>query len=603
MVEINQFRFSIASRHPKFLNAYDAASHSYKSEYISPTQWHLKLSFDIEDALRRKKRELDALQRPQPPIEDERPGRHPRPQHELNELEEEMEALNKAIADLEQMIQTHDFWFRVEKIGKSINQPDGTQSVRVTSTQDSAVNVLHPTVRLTQQGKYRITSFVERKNNPAIQPKQLSKPMMLKDILICTIGDSYACGEGNPDEPLVTTAGIRAYADMGGLRTLLAIRDDFEYTPELELAAWQEPLAHRSHISAPTLAAEKVNGVYADLQVVSTHVSFARSGAGMQRGLLGPNLHNIDPRNGQPWLVGPNLHPRSKRRNRRFQEPVIETDEFSYLDDLTQKGQIDEMQAALGSRQADFLVVSIGGNDSGWIPGFIDIITPDNGITAEHVFSKVSTFIEKHIEDHIVALNERISLMPLQPRYVLLMLYPNGFFGAGTADNPQTKRNCGIFDTANLVLSGDDDSLIGIDIEEAEIINKLAILLNAKLRESVANQNIRNKLINQLSTTNKRHFDWHIVDNIDRDFEIHGYCSDSPWFVGAGESFLKQSDWYGLLHPNYAGQQAYAKRIAEKIRAILNNHLEEFRPKEFHRVGDPRGGGSNPGTTTRSGVT
>jgi hypothetical protein len=197
--------------------------------------------------------------------------------------------------------------------------------------------------------------------------------------------------------------------------------------------------------------------------------------------------------------------------------------------------------------------------------------------------------------------------MPLQPRCVLLMLYPNGFFGAGTADNPQTKRNCGIFDAFNLlpevVPTTEEDSMIGIDNAEAEIIKKLAILLNAKLRESVANQNIRNKLINQLVTENQRHFDWHIVDNIDRDFEIHGYCSDSPWFVGAGESFLKQSDWYGLMHPNYMGQQAYANRIAEKIRAILNNHLEEFRPKEFQRVGDPRGGGSNPSTTTRSGVT
>jgi hypothetical protein len=605
MVDINQFSFSIASRHPKFLNAYDAASHSYKSEYISPTQWHLKLSFDIEDELRRKNRELEALQRPQPPIEDERPGRHPRPQHELNELEEEMEALNKAIADLEQTIQVHDFWFRVERISSGVSHTPSVPTLTVISSQDSPVNAMHPILPLTQQGRYQLTSFVRRKNNPAIQPTELAKHMTLKDILICTIGDSYACGEGNPDEPLTPTNEIRDYADMLPLTTLLAIRDDFEYTPELELAAWQEPLAHRSHISAPTLAAERVNGVYSDLQVVSTHVSFARSGAGLQRGLLGPNLHNIDPRNGQPWLVGPNLHPRSKRRNRRFHEPVIETDEFSYLDDLTQKGQIDEMQAALGSRQADFLVVSIGGNDSGWIPGFIDIITPDNGITAAHVFSKVSNFIENNIEDHIVALNERISLMPLQPRYVLLMLYPNGFFGAGAADNPQTKRNCGIFDTANLVPDwfpmGEDDSLIGIDIEEAEIIKNLAILLNAKLRESVANQNIRNKLINQLSTTNQRHFAWHIVDNIDRDFETHGYCSDSPWFVGAGESFLKQSDWYGLLHPNLKGQEAYAKRIAEKIRAILNDHLEEFRPKEFQRVGNPTGG-SNPSTTTRIGV-
>ncbi|MEQ1537162.1 MAG: hypothetical protein ABL923_14905, partial [Burkholderiaceae bacterium] len=184
MVDINQFKFSIASRHPKFLNAYDALTHSYKPEYISPTEWHLKLSFDIEDTLRLKRRELEELQHSSIPS-----------------VNTGADTLVNTIASLEKTIQSHNFWFRVEKIGMTINHPDGTQSVSVISTQDSAVNVLHPTIRLTQQGKYRITSFVERKNNPATQPTQLAKHMTLKDILICTIGDSYACGEGNPDEP------------------------------------------------------------------------------------------------------------------------------------------------------------------------------------------------------------------------------------------------------------------------------------------------------------------------------------------------------------------------------------------------------------------
>ena len=613
MTEINQFRFGIESRHPKILNAYDASLHRYKQDYILPSQWNLKLSFEIEDNLRRLKNELRILKNSLPPAEDERPGRHSRPDIEVEAVfEQEIQEKQNRIDTLQLTINAHDFWFRIEKIGLTVNHADGTQSVSVTSTQDSTINALRCIVQLKQEGKYRLTSFVKRKNNAAIAPTQLSKPMTLKDILICTIGDSYASGEGNPDESLTPTSEIRDYADMLPFTTLMAISDDFEYTPELELAVWQEPLAHRSYISSPTLAAEKINGAYSDLQIVSTHVSFARSGAGMQQGLLAPNLHNIDPRNGQPWLVGPNFHPRFKRRNRRLlggwigdNQSVVETDEFSYLDDLTQKGQMDEMQAALGNRQADFLVVSIGGNDSGWIPGFVDIITPFNGITATHVFTKVSKFIENNIEDHIVALNERISLMPQQPRYVLLMLYPNGFFGAGAADHPQTKRNCGIFDAVNLVPdllpTGEDDSMIGIDIEEAEIIKKLAILLNAKLRESAANQNTRNKLINRLSTTNQRHFEWHIVDNIDRDFEIHGYCSDNPWFVGAGESFLKQGDWYGLLHPNSRGQLAYAKRIAEKISAILNNHLEEFRPKEFHHFDLTAGGVTHRSATDRDG--
>ena len=582
MVDINQFKFSIASRHPKFLNAYDAASHSYKPEYISPAEWHLKLSFDIEDALRLKRRELEELQHS--PIPSVNTG---------------ADTLVNTIASLEKTIQNHNFWFRVEKIGMTINHPDGTQSVRVTSTQDSAVNVLHPTVRLTQQGKYRITSFVERKNNPAIQPKQLSKPMTLKDILICTIGDSYACGEGLPDVAATPNRAMKLYADRGAFRTLISIRDDSkEHTPELELAMWQEPLAHRSYNGGSTIAAQLVSGAYADLQLVSTHATFARSGAKIHEGLIGPRWHS----------------PRDYRNNRHlidvevngtafYAEQFISSDSFGYLDDQRGDGQITEMEQALGNRHPDFLIVTIGGNDCGWREGFVGIIRVTHNVPAVDVQDLVNQYLEQELEKNLIALNERLKVMPNPPRFVLLTLYPNGFFGSGTAENPTTSRNCGIFDAIDLNPLGGSDSFIGIDDGEAEIIKTLAIALNQKLRSFASNQNQRNRQIEP--DTNQPHstIDWHIVDGIDRDFETHGYCSETPWFISAEKSFLTQGDWNGLLHPNSKGQEAYAKRIAEKIRAILNNHLEEFRPKEFQRVGDPRGGGSNPSTTTRSGVT
>ena len=594
MVDINQFRFTIESRHPKFLNAYDASSHSYKPEYISPTQWHLKLSFDIEDELRRKNRELDALQRPQPPIEDERPGRHPRPQHELNELEEEMEALNKAIADLEQTIQAHDFWFRVEKIGLFVTHTDGSQSVNVMSTQDSPINALHPIIRLTQQGKYRITSFVKRKNIPAIEPKQLAKHMTLKDILICTIGDSYACGEGNPDEPLVTTAGIRAYADMGGLLTLIAIRDDSQdFTPELELATWQEPLAHRSYKAGHTLAAEATNGSYADMQVVTTHLSVARSGASIHRGLIGPNLHIAPPSWRQPM-----------RKNRRMYDTTlntgwhdVESNEIGFLDDLLNIGQIQELEQTIGGRRPDFLLLTIGGNDCGWINGFTKIIETDLFNGAEEVSETVLRVIDRHLENDLIMLDERLSQMPQQPRHILLTLYPLGFFGDGSPDAPNTNRNCGIFDA--ITSPSGSDSAWGIDDEEAIVIKKLANSLNNKLREFVANQNIRNSNPSTNPNSKKRNFTWHIVEDIDTDFESRGYCSVDTLFLSAEKSFLRQNDWNGIMHPNERGHDIYARRISKKIRAILNNHLEAFRPKEFHRVGDPTGGGFNPSTTTK----
>ncbi len=598
MVDINQFKFSIASRHPKFLNAYDAASHSYKPEYISPTQWYLKLSFDIEDELRRKNRELVALQRPQPPIEHERPGRHPRPQHELNELEEEMEALNNAIADLEQTIQAHDFWFRVERISSGVSHTPGVPTLTVISSQDSPVNAMHPLLPLTQQGRYQMTSFVRRKNNPAIPPTQLAKHMTLKDILICTIGDSYACGEGNPDEPLVTTAGIRAYADMGALRTLMAIRDDSkDFTPELELATWQEPLAHRSYKAGHTLAAEATNGSYADMQVVTTHLSVARSGASIHRGLIGPNLHIAPPSWRQPM-----------RKNRRMYDStlntgwhVVESNEIGFLDDLLNIGQIQELEQTIGGRRPDFLLLTIGGNDCGWISGFTKIIETDLFNGAEEVSEAVLRVIDRHLENDLIMLDERLSQMPQQPRHILLTLYPLGFFGDGSPDAPNTNRNCGIFDA--ITSPSGSDSVWGIDDEEAIVIKKLANSLNNKLREFVANQNIRNSNPSTNPNSKKRHFTWHIVDGVDTDFESRGYCSVDTLFLSAEKSFLRQNDWNGIMHPNERGHDVYARRISKKIRAILNNHLEEFRPKEFQRVGDPRGGGSNPSTTTRSGVT
>ncbi len=598
MVDINQFRFSIVSRHPKFLNAYDAASHSYRPEYISPTEWHLKLSFDIEDALRSKQRQLRALGKPQVEEEQEQPGEHPRGPRELDEHEEERIELQNAIDDLQRTIQQYDFWFRVEKISHTGTNADGPQAVTVTFTQDSALNALHAIVRLTKQGKYRLTSFVKRNINPVIQPVQLVKTMTLKDILICTIGDSYASGEGNPDEPLVTTAGIRAYADMGALRTLIAIRDDSQdFTPELELATWQEPLAHRSYKAGHTLAAEATNGSYADMQVVTTHFSVARSGASIHRGLIGPNLHIAPPSWRQPM-----------RKNRRMYDTTlntgwhdVESNEIGFLDDLLNIGQIQELEQTIGGRRPDFLLLTIGGNDCGWIGGFTKIIETDPNDGAEEVSTLVSRIIDRHLENDLIMLDERLSQMPQQPRHILLTLYPLGFFGDGTSDAPNTNRNCGIFDA--ITSPSDSDSVWGIDDDEAAIIKKLANSLNNRLRKFVLNQNIRNT--NSISNPNlrKRHFTWHIVDGVDTDFESRGYCSINTLFVSAEKSFLRQNDWNGIMHPNSRGHDVYARRIAEKIRAILNNNLEEFRPKEFQRVGDPTGGGLNPSTTTRSGVT
>jgi hypothetical protein len=245
-----------------------------------------------------------------------------------------------------------------------------------------------------------------------------------------------------------------------------------------------------------------------------------------------------------------------------------------------QLGQIDEMQASLGTRQADFLVISIGGNDCGWIQGFVDIITTGDHADEADVEERVGRFIDLHLETNLIALNERISNMTPQPRFVLLTLYPLGFFGAGTASNPTTNRNCGIFDAIDLNPLSEADSQAGIDDNEAAIIKSLARRLNAMLSEFVVNQNKRNLLINQISSRQKRQFEWHVVNHIDKDFEIHGYCAPDTWFVSASNSYLHQGDWGGILHPNSEGQAAYARRIHDVMHSLIERNLDSFRPRE-----------------------
>jgi hypothetical protein len=591
MADLNLFKFSIASRHPKFLNAYDAPTHRYKAEYISPTQWHLKLSFTIGHTLRRKQNELEALQHSPPQPQDERPGRHNRPPLDMDEFEQAMEALQTEIDGLMQTIQTHDFWFKVEKIGLTIKHADGSQSTTITSTQDSPINALHPILALTQQGRYRLTSFTKRKNEAVASARSSTQFMTLKDILICTIGDSYACGEGNPDVPAVPTSAMRDHADMGALRTLMAISDYSEtFTPELELAQWQEPLAHRSYKAGHTIAAESVSGMYTDMQVVTTHPSFARSGAAINNGLIKPHYHF------------PPFYPQAKRKNQRVlggfigdNFNVIETGEYGFLDEVLRIGQIEEMEKTLGNRRPDFLLVTAGGNDCGWIPAFTGIIKYDSGVSAEDVRVSVGGFIDLHLEQQLMLLDERLSQMPQQPRHVLLTVYPKGFFGDGTLSHPTTNRNCGIFDAVDFNPLGSSDSQIGIDDEEAAVIKSLANRLNNKLREFVINQNARNSAVPTHPSTIRRQFKWHIVEGIDTDFEVHGYCSLNPLFDSAEQSYLAQGDWNGTMHPNRRGQEAYANRIANTIRTILHTHLEEFRPIEHRRIDNPAGGGLSGG--------
>jgi lysophospholipase L1-like esterase len=141
-------------------------------------------------------------------------------------------------------------------------------------------------------------------------PVIVSNTVVVKDILIVSIGDSYASGEGNPVVP--------------GYFGIESPQWAYSPDPAMEL---ENANAHRSTVAAPAqfaLALQKSNPHEA-----VTFISVADSGASIAQGLLGPMASIGDP-------------------------------------NYTLPAEIDEVHQIIGSHPINVLTLSIGANDIGF---------------------------------------------------------------------------------------------------------------------------------------------------------------------------------------------------------------------------------------------
>jgi lysophospholipase L1-like esterase len=135
---------------------------------------------------------------------------------------------------------------------------------------------------------------------------RVRRPVVVEDLLVVAMGDSYAAGEGNPEKHRKATGGDPLWADGVG-------------NPGVEEA---HAAAHRSTVAWPARVALALER--SDRTSSVTFVSVAASGASVARGVLGP----------QPGTA-----------------------------DLP---QVEQVAALVGDRPIDVLLVSIGGNDIGF---------------------------------------------------------------------------------------------------------------------------------------------------------------------------------------------------------------------------------------------
>jgi hypothetical protein len=83
---------------------------------------------------------------------------------------------------------------------------------------------------------------------------------------------------------------------------------------------------------------------------------------------------------------------------------------------------------------------------------------------------------------------------------------------------------------------------------------------------------VQQNLLTRLNTTERtvaRTLGWVFIDGIADQFHGHGYCASDPWFVTYPESWRRQGDDEGTMHPNQRGHGVYAARIREIVGPAL----------------------------------
>jgi len=215
-----------------------------------------------------------------------------------------------------------------------------------------------------QQGSYQVALTATGLRNTK-QPLSAVTNIQVKDVLIVSIGDSVASGEGNPVVP-----GI--------------LFPEWAYSPDAAMNT-ENADAHRSTISGPAQFALELQE--ANPHEAVTFVSVANSGASIPVGVLGPMTSIGDS---------------------SVQLPT----------------EIDELKQIIGIRHIDVLTVSVGADDIHFSTLAEDLIenTQFGSPSLNSIQSQFSTDLSQ-LPSHFVLLAQAIQ--GLSPSQVLVTPYPD----------------------------------------------------------------------------------------------------------------------------------------------------------------------------------
>jgi lysophospholipase L1-like esterase len=346
-------------------------------------------------------------------------------------------------------------------------------------------------IELPRLGAYKIELVVVAANK---ETSITTGTINLQDLLYVSLGDSLSSGEGNPDRP----------GEYKLDKTLWLFNDPLGDTEVKRLAEWQNRKCHRSALSGPALAAQRIESL--DPHASVTFLSFACSGAETR------HLYREAYEGQEPNYYNPQI--KTHVRDHRKLPP-----------------QIEALRQTVGNRRIDVLLISIGINDL-YFSDVINACATNKHLSLE-VFDdpdcvdKAANQLQKlpaRYDELAQALRGQLNVAK-----VYIAEYPSNIFkGSG----------CGWLE--------------GIRNDEIARLRRTGDQLNTIIRDAARRHGwnvLRSKAGQRIV---------HL-------FEGHHYCADDSYFVGLTDSIKKQGPKHGALHPNEKGHRAFRDLIVESI--------------------------------------
>jgi len=172
----------------------------------------------------------------------------------------------------------------------------------------------------------------------------------VRDIVIAGLGDSFASGEGNPDQP-VEFAEARRYRNLYPLRKVNGTAGS---------AQWTDRLCHRSPYGHQFRAALQIG--IENPQAAVTFLDYSCSGAGVEEGILGPQKYvereSMTEVSSQPAAIPLAGGSKDSQMYRLLREFCLEKPK--------EKDDLLTCPGGQFRRNIDFVFLSVGGNDIGF---------------------------------------------------------------------------------------------------------------------------------------------------------------------------------------------------------------------------------------------